>query len=305
MNGRRPPFSPGHDESARPPHPTHLPDAPAREHPGGVVHLGHQHAVPARCGAHQPRGVRRQRVLHRGHGRLRGADRRRGGHAGAGAPRTCSARSRWRRRRCCTASCGRSRRRSGRGRSCRCCSASGSRSSPARSRRGSSTRCTSPATRASSRPSRRGQMVGGAAMLGGSVAGGVIAQVTNLGVPFLMRAACCWLDVRRRVPADARPRLHAEPRRAVRSRRAQRAARVDRARARNPPVRWVMLAAPFTRASASTRSTRCSRTCSSSTATANAYAIAGLAAAIVAGAQIVGGCSRRGSERCSAGGRRP
>src|ERR671910_1958605 len=33
----------------------------------------------------------------------------------------------------------------------------------------------------------RGQMVGGVAMLGGSVAGGVIAQATSLGVPFLLR----------------------------------------------------------------------------------------------------------------------
>ena len=33
----------------------------------------------------------------------------------------------------------------------------------------------------------RGQMVSGAAMLGGSVAGGVIAQATSLGVPFLLR----------------------------------------------------------------------------------------------------------------------
>ena len=33
----------------------------------------------------------------------------------------------------------------------------------------------------------RGQMVGGVAMLGGSVAGGVIAQATALGVPFLLR----------------------------------------------------------------------------------------------------------------------
>ena len=33
----------------------------------------------------------------------------------------------------------------------------------------------------------RGQMVGGIAMLGGSVAGGVIAQATSLGVPFLLR----------------------------------------------------------------------------------------------------------------------
>ena len=33
----------------------------------------------------------------------------------------------------------------------------------------------------------RGQMVAGVAMLGGSVAGGVIAQATSLGVPFLLR----------------------------------------------------------------------------------------------------------------------
>ena len=33
----------------------------------------------------------------------------------------------------------------------------------------------------------RGLMVSGVAMLGGSVAGGVIAQATNLGVPFLLR----------------------------------------------------------------------------------------------------------------------
>ena len=33
----------------------------------------------------------------------------------------------------------------------------------------------------------RGQMIGGVAMLGGSVAGGVIAQATSLGVPFLLR----------------------------------------------------------------------------------------------------------------------
>src|SRR5213592_2291144 len=34
----------------------------------------------------------------------------------------------------------------------------------------------------------RGQMIGGIAMLGGSVAGGAIAQATSLGVPFLLRA---------------------------------------------------------------------------------------------------------------------
>src|SRR5215204_4882187 len=35
----------------------------------------------------------------------------------------------------------------------------------------------------------RAQAVGGAAMLVGSVTGGVVAQLTNLGVPYLLRAA--------------------------------------------------------------------------------------------------------------------
>ena len=35
----------------------------------------------------------------------------------------------------------------------------------------------------------RAQTVGGIAMLGGTVAGGLIAQVTNLGVPYIIRAA--------------------------------------------------------------------------------------------------------------------
>src|ERR671910_1920294 len=34
----------------------------------------------------------------------------------------------------------------------------------------------------------RGEVISGAAMLGGSVAGGYLAQVTNLGVPFVLRA---------------------------------------------------------------------------------------------------------------------
>ena len=92
----------------------------------------------------------------------------------------------------------------------------------------------------------RGQMVGGAAMLGGSVLGGVIAQVTNLGVPFLMRVGVLARDVLRRRADDARPRLHA---RAVRASAAARCKKLFHASIdyglRNPPVRWVMLAAPF------------------------------------------------------------
>ena len=55
-------------------HPADLPDPPARQHAGGVVHLGDQHDLPARRRALEPRGVRGQRLLHRRHGHLRGAD---------------------------------------------------------------------------------------------------------------------------------------------------------------------------------------------------------------------------------------
>ena len=36
---------------------------------------------------------------------------------------------------------------------------------------------------------QRGQVVAGVAMLGGSVTGGAVAQLTNLGVPYVLRAA--------------------------------------------------------------------------------------------------------------------
>ena len=48
--------------------------------------------------------------------------------------------------------------------------------------------------------------------LGGSVAGGYLAQLTNLGVPYVLRAANPAWDVRARVRYDARPRLYARSR---------------------------------------------------------------------------------------------
>ena len=41
----------------------------------------------------------------------------------------------------------------------------------------------------------RGQVVGGAAMLTGAVAGGVIAQATDLGVPYVIRSGCLGLTL--------------------------------------------------------------------------------------------------------------
>src|SRR5688572_9740917 len=88
----------------------------------------------------------------------------------------------------------------------------------------------------------RGQIVGGAAMLAGSVAGGVLAQVTNLGVPYMIRSGCLGLTL---VAAfflmkdlgftpDRSKRPLEEVRRVIQ-------ASLDFGW-RNPPVRWLMLA---------------------------------------------------------------
>ena len=106
---------------------------------------------------------------------------------------------------------------------------------------------TTPGTRATLEPVfARGQMVGGVGDARRVGAGGVIAQATNLGVPFLLRGRRAGRDVRRRLADDARPRLHAG---AVRNplqamKRRLRTTSIDYGCA-NPPVRWLMLAAPF------------------------------------------------------------
>ncbi len=58
----------------------------------------------------------------------------------------------------------------------------------------------------------RGQTIGGVAMLAGSVLGGVVAQLTNLGVPFVLRAILPRGGPGGGLPPDARPGLHAEGR---------------------------------------------------------------------------------------------
>jgi MFS family permease len=135
----------------------------------------------------------------------------------------------------------------------------------------------------------RGQMIGGLAMLGGSVAGGVIAQVTTLGVPFLLRAGVllamfvvAWrlmFDLGfERAPA-------ASPLRATKN--------VFDASLRyglgNRPVRFVMLAAPFSVGVAFYAFYALQPFLLELWGDPDAYSIAGLAAAIVAGSQILGG----------------
>src|SRR5688572_6491256 len=92
----------------------------------------------------------------------------------------------------------------------------------------------------------RGEIVEGVAMLCGSVAGGVIAQATNLGVPYIIRSAIlgatffvAWTMMRDQgfTPARGSSVLE-EVKTVVRG-------AIDHG-LKNPPVRWLMLAAPFT-----------------------------------------------------------
>jgi MFS family permease len=135
----------------------------------------------------------------------------------------------------------------------------------------------------------KGQMVMGAAMLGGSVAGGVIAQVTNLGVPFLLRVlvlvamfGVAWSVMRDLGFAPQRSRTPLQDMRHVLSTSIEHGLG-------NPPVRWVMLAAPFTAGVGIYTFYALQPFLLELYGDPNAYSIAGLAAAILAGAQIVGG----------------
>jgi MFS family permease len=135
----------------------------------------------------------------------------------------------------------------------------------------------------------KGQMVGGAAMLGGSVLGGVIAQATNLGVPFLMRvgvlAAMFFVAGRTMKDLGFTPEPSAHPLQDVRKLFHE---SVDYG-LRNPPVRWMMLAAPFASGVGIYTFYALQPYLLELWGNPKAYSVAGLAAAIVAGAQIVGG----------------
>ena len=135
----------------------------------------------------------------------------------------------------------------------------------------------------------RGEIVEGAAMLCGSVAGGVIAQATNLGVPYILRAlalvlsfglAFAWMRDVGFTPSRGKRSVE-EVKRVLRS-------SIEHGLG-NPPVRWIMLEAPFTGAVGIYAFYAMQPYLLELYGDKQAFAIAGLAAAIVAGAQIAGG----------------
>ena len=135
----------------------------------------------------------------------------------------------------------------------------------------------------------RAQVVGGAAMLVGSVAGGVIAQLTDLGVPYIARAAflgltlvIAWLYMR---DIGFSPARGVTPVTAVRT---VITGAVDGG-LRNRPVRWLMFASPFVTGVGFYAFYALQPYLLELYGDPNAYGIAGLAAALLAGAQIAGG----------------
>jgi MFS family permease len=135
----------------------------------------------------------------------------------------------------------------------------------------------------------KGEIVEGSAMLTGSVAGGYLAQATNLGVPYLLRAAVLALTfvLAFVVMKDVgfTPKRAGSPLREVRAVLSQ----ALEYGLRNPPLRWIMLSNIFTDGVAIYAFYAMQPYLLELYGDPKAYGVAGLAAAIVGGAQIGGG----------------
>ncbi len=135
----------------------------------------------------------------------------------------------------------------------------------------------------------RGQVVSGAAMLVGSVAGGFVAQVTNLGMPYIVRSVLLGLTLVAAfvlmkdlgfTPAQGKGPIE-EVRKVVR-------ASFDKG-LRNPPVRWLMLSSPFVMGVSVYAFYALQPYLLELYGNKAAFGVAGLAAALFAGTGILGG----------------
>jgi MFS family permease len=135
----------------------------------------------------------------------------------------------------------------------------------------------------------KGQIIQGAAMLSGSIAGGIIAQATDLGVPYILRAAILaatfvvafflMKDIGF-VPQGGKQPLGQIKHILTNS--------INHG-LKNPAVKWVILTTPFFMGASVYAFYAMQPYLLELYGDPHAYSIAGLAAALVAGAQIVGG----------------
>ena len=135
----------------------------------------------------------------------------------------------------------------------------------------------------------RGQSVAGAAMLTGSVAGGFIAQHWNLGVPYILRAVMLGFTFLAALvlmkDIGFEPKHGAGP---IKEMKQIVRASIDGG-LRNRPVRWLMLAAPFTAGVGIFAFYAMQPYLLELYGDETAFGVAGIAAAAVAAAQIGGG----------------
>lgn len=135
----------------------------------------------------------------------------------------------------------------------------------------------------------KGQIVGGAAMLAGSIAGGIIAQYSNLGVPYILR--CLVLLVNFATAFFLMKDLGftpKKPKHPIGEMKNIFSKSIDHG-LKNPPIRWVMLAAPFTTGVSFYIFYALQPFLLEMYGDSKAYGIAGLVAAIVALTSILGG----------------
>lgn len=135
----------------------------------------------------------------------------------------------------------------------------------------------------------KAEIAGGIAMLGGTVLGGVVAQWSNLGVPYLLRVGMLGLTFlvayllmhdygfTPRKEASVSQEMHTVFKSSIQH------------GFRNPPVRWLMLAELFVAGVGYYAFYAMQPYLLDLYGSGESYAIAGLAAAIFAGAQILGG----------------
>lgn len=134
-----------------------------------------------------------------------------------------------------------------------------------------------------------GQIVGGVAMLSGSFLGGVIAQFTNLGVPYVLRAIILIINFA--TAFFLMKDLGFKPRKMKNVTSEMRnilSASIDNG-LKNPPVRWLMIAAPLTTGVSFYVFYALQPFLLKLYGDEKAYWIAGLVAMLAASAQIAGG----------------
>ncbi|MEP7167197.1 MAG: MFS transporter [Candidatus Woesebacteria bacterium] len=135
----------------------------------------------------------------------------------------------------------------------------------------------------------KAQIVGGIAMLTGSVAGGLIAQFTNIGVPYIVRAAVLGLTFVVAFFWMKDLGFTPKPRGKVLKSMKETFTTSIQFGFKNPSIRWIMLASPWSVGVSFYAFYAMQPFLLKLYGDPKAYMIAGLAAAIVAGAQIVGG----------------